>query len=35
MPLQNEPALTNKDIFKVKEEYLDDKSVVDYAFGVG
>lgn len=35
MPLQNEPALTNKDIFKVKEEYLDDKSVVDYAFWGG
>lgn len=32
MPLQNEPALTKKELFDVKEEYLKDKSVVDFAF---
>lgn len=35
MPLQNEPALTNKEIFETKEEYLKNKSVVDYAFWGG
>lgn len=35
MPLQNEPALTSKKIFKAKEEYLKNRSVVDYAFWGG
>lgn len=35
MPLQNEPAVTNKEIFKAKEEYLKKRSVVDYALWGG
>lgn len=35
MPLQNEPALTSKTIFKAKEDYLKDKSVIDFAFWGG
>lgn len=35
MPLQNEPALTSKEIFKRKEEILKGRSVVDYAFWGG
>lgn len=35
MPLQNEPALTTKDIYYKKEEHLKNKSVVDYAFWGG
>lgn len=35
MPLQNEPALTSEDIFKAKEYYLKDKSIVDFAFWGG
>ena len=32
MPLQNEPALTDSNVFLSKEKYLIDKSYVDYAF---
>lgn len=35
MPLQNEPALTSRKIFEAKEEYLKNRSVVDYAFWGG
>ncbi|SKC92594.1 allantoinase AllB [Maledivibacter halophilus] len=35
MPLQNQPALTNKEIFKDKAEALSKSSVVDYAFWGG
>lgn len=35
MPLQNEPALTNKEIFDKKEEYLKDRSVVDFGLWGG
>ncbi len=35
MPLQNEPALTNADIFAAKEKALAGRSVADYAFWGG
>lgn len=35
MPLQNEPALTNKDIFLSKKEHLFNKSYIDYGFWGG
>lgn len=35
MPLQNEPALTTEEIFIKKQEYLKNRSVVDYGFWGG
>ncbi len=35
MPLQNEPALTNADIFRAKEKAIANRSYVDYAFWGG
>jgi allantoinase len=35
MPLQNTPALTNKDIFKKKHNAIKEKALVDYAFWGG
>ncbi|WP_206184349.1 amidohydrolase family protein [Sporolactobacillus sp. THM19-2] len=35
MPLQNDPALTNREIFQKKLRAVKDKSIIDYAFWAG
>jgi len=35
MPLQNEPAVTNKKIFETKADYLKNRSLIDYALWGG